>query len=128
MRAHDLLEQARVELGVGLTVVTEPYPLPDRPFRVTNPDREMAVMWELGGGAPLCTVAQHGRGWSAVRWGEFLVVGCYVAPRFTVPEFEDRLGEIGAFLAPQLARPVVLMGDFNAHAVEWGAPRTDSRG
>ena len=60
--------------------------------------------------------------------GEFLVVDCYVASRFTVPEFEDRLGEIRAFLAPQLARPDVLMGDFNAHAVEWGAPRTDSRG
>ena len=109
MRAHDLLEQARVELVVGLVVVSEPYPLPERTFRVTNPDRQVAVMWELGRGAPLCTVAQHGRGWSAVTWGEFLVVGCYMAPRFTVPEFEDRLDEIGAFL-------------------EWGAPRTDSRG
>ena len=128
MRAHDLVELARVDLGVGLAVIAEPYALGDRCYRSTNPDRQVAMTWEVGRGAPPCSVAQHGRGWMAAKWGNLLVVGCYLAPRISVPEFEDRLSEVGAFLAPQLTQPVVLLGDFNAHAREWGAPRTVSRG
>ena len=115
MRAHDLLEKARVELGVGLAVIAEPYPLGDRCYRSNNPDRHVAMTCEVGRVAPPCSVAQHGRGWMAAKWGNILVVGCYLASRFSVPELEDQLTEMGAFLAPQLAQPVDLLRDFNAH-------------
>ncbi|KAH8273370.1 hypothetical protein KR026_001506, partial [Drosophila bipectinata] len=65
-------------------------------------------------------------GFIRAKVGAFWLYSCYLPPRLTLQQFTHTLEEIA-----QDARhrsQVVIAGDFNAWAEEWGSSRTNARG
>ncbi|XP_053976890.1 uncharacterized protein LOC128875357 [Hylaeus volcanicus] len=117
------------ECRVGLAVTTEPYQVPDHPHWFGDEDGLVAV-WRRRHSAtvPPCTVVQRGRGMILVKWGRFLVAGCYNSPNCGSAEFGRYLDQLGAMVPPYMAGPVLVLGDLNARSTAWGNPGTSSRG
>ncbi|CAK9834318.1 Putative 115 kDa protein in type-1 retrotransposable element R1DM [Anthophora retusa] len=126
--AQDLFGQALREWQVALAVAAEPYSVPDHPSWFGDGAGTVAIA--AGGipGAPAVTPLESGRGYLVVEWGEYVVVGCYIPPSRHLCEFEEYLGEVGGCIRRLLPRPILVLGDFNAHATAWASPRTDARG
>nr|XP_012145702.1 PREDICTED: uncharacterized protein LOC100883183 [Megachile rotundata] len=62
------------------------------------------------------------------RWGELVVVGVYAPPRWPLAEFEEMLDRVGQVVSRCPTQRVLVLGDFNAKARQWGSPGTDARG
>ncbi|XP_043264017.1 uncharacterized protein LOC122404159, partial [Colletes gigas] len=126
--AQDMMSQVLAEWGVGLAVAAEPYRVPDHPHWVGDADGLVATVWGGGDGSPPFSILERGRGFVAVDWGGVAVVGCYISPRSGHAAFELYLAEVAACVQRCAARPVLVLGDFNAKSVAWGSPRTTVRG
>lgn len=126
--AQDMMSQVLAEWGVGLAVAAEPYRVPDHPHWVGDADGLVATVWGGGDGSPPFSLLERGRGFVAVDWGGVAVVGCYISPRSGHAAFEQYLAEVAACVQRCAARPVLVLGDFNAKSVAWGSPRTSVRG
>ncbi|CAK9820186.1 Putative 115 kDa protein in type-1 retrotransposable element R1DM [Anthophora quadrimaculata] len=126
--AQDLFCQALREWQVSLAMAAEPYHVPDHPSWFGDVACSVAITAVGVPGAPPITLLERGRGFLAVAWGEYAVVGCYAPPSRSFSEFEGYLGEVGYCIRRYLPRPVLVLGDFNAHATAWASPRTDARG
>ncbi|XP_053990181.1 uncharacterized protein LOC128882571 [Hylaeus volcanicus] len=127
-RAQDLFVQCLTEWQVGLAVAAEPYRVPEHPHWFEDEAGSVAMWCRVGRGVPPCSVVERGRGMILVRWGRFLVVGCYCSPNSDSAEFERYLDRLGAMMAPYLAGLVLILGDLNARSTDWGNPRTGPRG
>ncbi|KAG5319820.1 PO11 protein, partial [Pseudoatta argentina] len=101
---QSLLIQCLAEWGGGLAIAADPYRIPE-----SHPN------WA-------------GERFTLVEWRPIDVAGCYFPPRLTRGEYEDALKTLGEHIRRRSPRPVLVGGDFNAHALEWGSPSTDSRG
>nr|XP_034195161.1 uncharacterized protein LOC117611331 [Osmia lignaria] len=124
-RAQDLFLHVLAEWKIGLAVAAEPYRVPDRTDWFGDEDGSVAIIASPGSPpAPL----EHGRGYVGVAWRSIAVVGLYAPPSWPLAEFEQYLDRVGDFVSRCSPRPVLVLGDFNAHASLWGSPRTDARG
>lgn len=54
------------------------------------------------------------------------IYSCYIPPRFQLDDFRIIIDTLVCDAADKL--PVLIAGDFNAWATEWGCPRTNERG
>ncbi|CAK9813751.1 hypothetical protein ANTPLA_LOCUS7961 [Anthophora plagiata] len=126
--AQDLFGQALLEWQVALAVAAEPYSIPDHPPWYGEAVGSVAIATGGIPGAPAVTLLESGRGYLVVEWGECVVVGCYIPPSRNLCEFEEYLGEVGSCIRRLLPRPVLVLGDFNAHATAWASPKIDARG
>ncbi|XP_076765240.1 uncharacterized protein LOC143432457 [Xylocopa sonorina] len=109
-RAHDLLVGALATDVADIAVVAEPYAVPDCPSWFGNNSGSVAIAQPDGS-----------------RPG-FLLVGVYAPPRWPFATFEEFLDGLQTFVSQHAARPVLVLGDFNAHAIAWRSPRTAARG
>ena len=76
-------------------------------------------------------VRRRGRklGFVWVEGGHAIIYSCYISPRSTFGEYEAFLEELGGSLMAWSDRKlVVLAGDFNAKAKEWGSVFPDAKG
>ncbi|XP_072938828.1 uncharacterized protein [Epargyreus clarus] len=126
--AQDLLQQCLVDSSVSLAVVAEPYRVPEHPRWVGDDAQSVAVYWAGGEGDPPCSRLHSERGIVAVEWGPLAVLGCYVSPNCTLGAFETFLDRVANCVRSCLPRPVLVMGDFNAHSRVWGNRRDSPRG
>ncbi|CAK9820194.1 Putative 115 kDa protein in type-1 retrotransposable element R1DM [Anthophora quadrimaculata] len=126
--AQDLFLHTLREWKVALAVAAEPYSVPDHPSWFRDEGGSVAIVRGDMPGAPPVTLLESGRGYLAVQWGEYAVVGLYAPPSRSISEFEELLGGVAAFIRQFHPRPVLVLGDFNAHASAWASPRTDARG
>ncbi|KAJ8964369.1 hypothetical protein NQ317_003014 [Molorchus minor] len=55
------------------------------------------------------------------------IYSCYFSPNISIAEFENHLAILGRDIDGN-RREVIVLGDLNAKAVEWGSPHTDKRG
>ncbi|XP_076246251.1 uncharacterized protein LOC143186461 [Calliopsis andreniformis] len=116
------------ERSIGLSVAAEPYNIPDLPDWVGTRCGLVAITWNWPSASPPVTVLVTGEGCVAVQWGSIAVVGCYVSPNCDLASYESYLGGVTACIGQCMPRPVIVLGDFNAHATAWGSPRTSRRG
>lgn len=126
--AQDLLMQSMAMMNVELSIMAEPYSIPDRPTWYSDQTNKVAIYWRGIKGSPLITEYDKGKGYIAVLWGTCLVIGTYISPNIPLIEFEGYLRSIGNCICSYNGNRVLLMGDMNAKAVEWGSPKTDARG
>ncbi|CAK9834492.1 Retrovirus-related Pol polyprotein from type-1 retrotransposable element R1 (Fragment) [Anthophora retusa] len=126
--AQDLLVHTLREWEVGLAVVAEPYSVPTHSNWLGDECGSVAIVWGGVENSPACSPLSKGEGFVAAQWGDIVVVACYAPPRWRLADFDRFLGEVGAVVVSHLPRPVMVLGDFNAHSVVWGSPRTDARG
>ncbi|CAH2104386.1 unnamed protein product [Euphydryas editha] len=128
-QAQDLFMQALVQWRIDVAVAAEPYYVPpSHPCWAADLDGSVAIVGRSGGGSPLLSVEERGVGYVVAKWGEYAVVGVYFSPNKTVAELEAFVDLLAAAVGRQAPRQVVLLGDLNAKARDWGNPSTNSRG
>lgn len=121
--AHDLLTQYAAEWGVGVLLLSEQYRNRDGPSWISN-DAGTAAIW-----VPSHAIAERGVGtdYVWVRVGDVTFVSVYLSPNVTASVYASKIDELEDFLR-DVNGPIVMGGDFNARAVEWGMPTTNRRG
>ena len=122
--AQDLLLQVVREKGADVVIVSEQwkgsgagwYANADDTAAICLPNKR-AAKWHT----------QVGCGWVWVEMSGVRIYSCYFSPNSTQQDF---LGEISNLERDIRAvnGPVVVAGDFNAKAAEWGSRITDDRG
>ncbi|XP_045453781.1 uncharacterized protein LOC123663086 [Melitaea cinxia] len=128
-RAQDLLMQALAQWRIDVAVAAEPYFVPSsHPCWAADLNGTVAIVSRSNDGSLPFSVEERGPGYVVAKWGEYAVVGAYFSPNKTVAELEAFLDLLVAAVGRQAPRQVVLLGDLNAKARDWGNPFTDSRG
>ena len=68
-----------------------------------------------------------GRGYVWAELEEVVVYGCYCSPNVGIEVYESFIADLGEDVRRQ-RKPVIVAGDLNAKASEWGSPVGDARG
>ena len=124
--ANDLLAQLAMEKKAVILILSEQYKDVDSPtwysdilgtaaIRVLNPVK--------------LPVENHGAGKSFVwiRSKDTTYVSCNLTPSESISDFQEKLDLLEDTICEKIGR-ILVAGDCNARAVEWGVPKPDSRG
>ncbi|KAH8346019.1 hypothetical protein KR067_007221, partial [Drosophila pandora] len=120
--AHSLLEQTLREKRADIALISEPFKKAETHNYILDPAKSAAI-WAPGAQPESI---QRGVGFIRAKVGEFWLYSCYLPPRLTLQQFTHTLDEISHDARSK--GNVVIAGDFNAWAEEWGSPRTNARG
>jgi hypothetical protein len=126
-RAQDLLCQTIRESRIALTVIAEPYCVPNTTNWAQDTSGRAAITWSPVL-SPHGVLLDRGNGYVAVEWAGITVVGIYVSPNNGLEAFRDFLDEVGDCIRRCHPRQVLVLGDFNVHSTLWGNIRTTARG
>lgn len=122
--AQNLLKQSVRELNVDLTLLSEPYQCEDSTTWVSDNSKTSAI-WSTSG-LILRDPASQYCGFARANVNGIYFYSCYIPPRYSLPEFEQIVHTM--VYDANSRGPVVIAGDFNAWATEWGCPSTNHRG
>lgn len=86
----------------------------------------MTVIWTMGKYPIQQIVCRGNEGFVIAKINSVYICSCYAPPRWTLEQFYDMVDRLTDQLIGR--RPVVIAGDFNAWAVEWGSRFTNARG
>ncbi|KAG7294989.1 hypothetical protein JYU34_022609 [Plutella xylostella] len=111
-----------------MAVASDPYRVPNHPRWFGDTGGFVAVYWCGGSGDPPCTLLERGLRFVAVQLGPMAVVGCYLSPNSPRAEYESHLDAVALCVRRCLPRPVLVLGDFNAHSRAWGGEADDAKG
>lgn len=124
--AFELLSQIASERSVDVAMMCEQNRNMDTNAWRSNV-RDTAAVWARED--CVTRVSGHGRGddfvW--IRLGGITLFSVYLTPNCPAMEFESKVSRIEDALR-QLPGELVVAGDFNARAIEWGMPETNRRG
>jgi hypothetical protein len=126
-RAADaMLEQLACEVKAQVVIVSEPYRVKNSPSWFYDGLGTAAVWIPDSRGAQ---VLGHGSGdgYVWVRLRHVTVYSVYLSPNYSAEEYRGRLEALEDNLQ-SVSGGVIVAGDFNARAVEWGMPVTNARG
>ncbi|XP_011173832.1 uncharacterized protein LOC105206000 [Solenopsis invicta] len=127
--AQDILMQCLAERGGGLAIAADPYRIPDdHPHWAEDTLGRVAIVSQHARDAPPMLPVESGEGFFLVEWGPIDVLGVYFPPSLSRGEYEAALERAGEAIFRRSPRPIIVGGDFNAHAVAWGSPTTNFRG
>nr|XP_041632103.1 uncharacterized protein LOC121502489 [Drosophila kikkawai] len=123
--AQDLLSQTVRELNSKVAVLSEPYRVGTS--RVWATDRSgKAALWLCGADAPEMCDTKAAEGFVRANVGGTWLYSCYLAPSPSLEAFGRIQDELSSDLRGR--SNVVVGGDINAWAMEWGSSRTNARG
>lgn len=122
--AQDLLAQTVRERNVDVVLISEPYRISQNGAWISDTSKKSAI-WSCG------TIAYQNMDTSFTGFVRAELNGvnfysCYAPPSWTHAEFQNMLDELAADARTRSA--VVIAGDFNAWAKEWGSRVTNGRG
>ncbi|KAJ8980479.1 hypothetical protein NQ317_013232 [Molorchus minor] len=125
LAADALLDQLRVEYDAALILISEQYRNRDGPGWYSDL-LGTAALWTTG---PAVVVGQWdaGEGFVWARCGRVTYVSCYFTPNENIYEFRRKMDGLEDAVR-DFTGPLVVAGDFNAKALEWGSATTDPRG
>lgn len=123
--AQDLLAQSVRELRIDVAVLCEQYRDVDRPGWLSDSSRRAAI-WSCGSLSPVASRVSSEDGFVRGEVAGVTIYSCYASPNEPIASFHDFLGRLVADIRGQ--HRVILMGDFNAWATDWGSRHTDVRG
>ncbi|XP_043064710.1 uncharacterized protein LOC122320583 [Drosophila ficusphila] len=123
--AQDLLAQTVRALKIGLAILSEPYASKHDGIWFQN-SQGGASIWSCSP-RPLQIQCRHsGRGFVRAKVGSLTIYSCYIAPSVDSQTFGSIVDDI---LEDARGRhPIIIAGDFNAWATEWGSRLTNHRG
>ncbi|XP_041450123.1 uncharacterized protein LOC121404537 [Drosophila obscura] len=123
--AQDLLAQTVRECGSDLAILSEPYKACDTRHWASDSTGK-ASLWACGSDPPkLCNI-KAGNGYVRAKVGNLWTYSCYLAPSLLLDSFNRIIEEI---VDDARSRTNVLIaGDYNAWAQEWGCQSTNARG
>ncbi|XP_033254489.1 uncharacterized protein LOC117193934 [Drosophila miranda] len=123
--AQDLLLQTVRELKSDLAILSEPYKSGDNESWATDRTGK-ASLWACGGDPCKLSNVLAGDGFVRARAGNLWVYSCYLAPSLPLESFARIIEELAEDARNRGA--VLIAGDFNAWAHEWGCRVTNARG
>jgi hypothetical protein len=124
--AQDLLRQSMAETKCDIALISEPYKVPTNNKSWVTDKANMAAI-HVCGGYPVQEIVSNGHeGFVIVKVNGVYLCSCYAPPRWSIEEFERMLDTLSMTLLNK--RPVIIGGDLNAWAEEWGSRRTNQRG
>lgn len=116
------------ELRIALAVAAEPHSIPSHPRWFGDDRGSVAIYWSATAGDPPCTLITSGQGYVAVKWGSLVIIGCYISPNCSLNTYEMYLDSLTNCILSCRTRPLLVLGDFNAHSRAWGNARDNVRG
>lgn len=122
--AQCLLRQSVMERKVDVALLSEPYKVEENPAW-RNDATKTASIWVANGKMPKQS-ATNKEGFVRANISDIAVYSCYIAPRHGIDEFRTIVDSLSFDAAKQ--KKILITGDFNAWATEWGCPRTNPRG
>lgn len=122
--AQCLLRQSVMENKVDVALLSEPYKIEENTAWRYDATKTASI-WLASGKVPRQS-ASNREGFVRVNISDISVYSCYIAPRHSIEEFRSIVDCLSFDAANQ--KKVLIAGDFNAWATDWGCPRTSSRG
>ncbi|XP_062713157.1 uncharacterized protein LOC134290133 [Aedes albopictus] len=124
--AQQLLCQSTKEAKCDVAIISDPYRIPSGNGNWVADEAGTAAIWTVGR-YPLQEVVYRAiEGFVIAKVNGVYICSCYAPPRWTIERFNQVLDQILEKLGDR--RPVIIAGDFNAWAVEWGSRLTNPRG
>lgn len=124
--AQQLLWQSTTETKCDVAIIAEPYRVPINNGNWVADKARIAAI-QVTGGFPIQEVVDNDHeGFVIAKINGVFVCSCYAPPRWTPEQYNRMLDLLTDKLIGRA--PVVIGGDFNAWAVEWGSRLTNARG
>ncbi|XP_069962615.1 uncharacterized protein [Bactrocera oleae] len=124
--ADSLLPQLMLEFGTEVAIISEQY-------RIVQDGTwweditATAAIWLTESSGFKTTSSGRGNGFVWISNENITIISCYLTPSDPISEFQAKLDAIED-AAHHPNRHLIIAGDFNAKAMEWGTPTTNSRG
>ncbi|XP_039951543.1 uncharacterized protein LOC120768853 [Bactrocera tryoni] len=124
--ADAILSQMVMENDYEIIIISEKYKKKETGTWLED-SSSTAAIW-LPQGSNATTVSNgNGNGFVWVKCDIFTVISCYLTPSDSTQEFQEKLDNIED-TARTIEGQLIIAGDLNCRAVEWGMPNTNSRG
>lgn len=123
--ADQLLHQLAIEKRAELLILSEQYNNKKSAHWYSDL-LGTAAIWIPNGGVYVKT-HKAGRGFVLVKSAETTYISCYFTPNESIADFRAKLDALEDEIHGVTGQMVVA-GDFNARALEWGMPNPDTRG
>lgn len=127
--AHDLMDQTLEKGGYNLAALSEPNRARIQRGGYEVDDELDVAIWMTKKMKGRVKNRGRGKGFVWIDISVAAVYSCYVSPNIPLEKYQDILDEleesIGTWASGKL---VIITGDFNAWAEEWGSTRTNARG
>lgn len=125
--AQQLLWQSVSETKTDVVLLSDPYRIPANNGNwVADRSQQLAAIGTTGRYPIQEVVSSSNDGFAIAKINGVFYCSCYAPPRWSIEEFSHMVDRMMAELANR--QPVVIAGDFNAWAVEWGSRCTNQRG
>ncbi|XP_064539656.1 uncharacterized protein LOC135429319 [Drosophila montana] len=127
-KARTLVEKAKTvrEMRIDIAIISEPHHRETNCPRIWTEDQDgKAALWVCGDPSTSLTKTKSFTGFVRAQYGSLWIYSCYLAPSMQLCEFTAALD---ALVDDARGRKVIIAGDFNAWAVEWGSQATNARG
>lgn len=124
--AQQLLWQSTAETGCDVAIIAEPYRVPHDNGNWAADTARMAAIHVMGRYPIQEVVSRAFEGFVIAKVNGTFFCSCYAPPRWTLEQFQQMLDSLTDELIGR--SPIVIGGDFNAWAVEWGSRCTNARG
>lgn len=125
--AQDLMFQQAAELGVDLCVISEPARSQDSYRWHSSLNGLAAVYVNDRNTTPVISLIFRNENFVVISFNDLYIVSAYISPNAPIAAYSLFLDDLTDICA-QRSRDLIVCGDFNAHAISWGSPSTDSRG
>ena len=123
--AHDLLKQSVLEKQIDVALLSEPYKIVEG-ANWTCDSRNKAAIWKCNPNSPQLENPYPSNGFVRATISDVNIYSCYLPPSINDEEFKNI---IDCLVTDARSKTnLVIAGDFNAWAIEWGCKRTNSRG
>ncbi|XP_070067110.1 uncharacterized protein [Drosophila virilis] len=123
--AQDLLAQTTRETRIDVAIISEPYT--PKHIEVWHESLDAgAALWSCGQAPYQLTQRMARKGFARAKCGRIYVYSCYIPPSIPLAEYTAIIEDIAQDAHGK--SPVIIAGDFNAWATEWGSSRTTPRG
>ena len=122
--AQDLLMQTVIETKVDVVLISEPYKKPSVPRWWTDKS-QTAVLWVRNNFIVSNIDADAHDGFVSACVNGITIYSCYLAPSINLAAYQNILDHLTHNSRGK--DNILIGGDFNALAVEWGSKRTSPR-
>lgn len=124
--ADQLLFQFAVEKGADILLLSEQYQNRQSPCWFSDV-LGTASVWVIDSGKLPILKHGSGRGFVWVKSRGISFFSCYLTPNQSIADYRRMIDSLEDEVR-NTSGGIIVTGDFNARAVEWGMPRTNTRG
>lgn len=124
--AHDLLPQIAIEQAADIIFVSEQYSKMRNGLWFED-NSETTAIWIPNTSYRRPRRSGKGDGFVWLQFGHITLISCYLTPSDNIEEFQRKIDGIED-IARDIGGHLLVAGDFNSRAIEWGMQTTNSRG